>query len=84
MATKIEVSTGIEKGLETVNPGDVVKSIRYGGIVLVVRLTEGGRFFDGVVLDKGSYVDYEVNEFGLDFTTKNFEPFVGTITLECK
>lgn len=41
MATKIKVSTEIEKGLETVNPGDVVKSIKYDGIVLVVRLTEG-------------------------------------------
>lgn len=84
MATKIKVSTGVEKGLETVNPGDVVRSIRYGGVVLVVRPTERGKFFDGVVLDKGSYVDHEVNEFGFDFTTKNFEPFIGTITLECK
>ncbi|WAX09505.1 hypothetical protein BT638P1_00030 [Bacteroides phage BT638P1] len=84
MATKIKVSTGIEKGLETVNPGDVVRSIKYEGIVLVVRPTEGGRFFDGMVLDKGSYVDYEVNGFGFDFTAKNFEPFIGTITLECK
>lgn len=83
MATKIKVSTEIEKGLETVNPGDVVKSIRYGGVVLVVRPIEGGKFFDGVVLDKGKYVDHEVNEFGFDFTTKNFEPFIGTITLEC-
>lgn len=46
MATKIKVSTGIEKSLETVNPGDVVKSIIWGGIVLVVRTTEGGRFFE--------------------------------------
>ncbi|WAX09958.1 hypothetical protein BT681P4_00035 [Bacteroides phage BT681P4] len=84
MATKIKVSTEIEKGLETVNPGDVVKSIKYDGIVLVVRLTEGGRFFDGVVLDKGGYVDHEVNELGLGFATKNFEPFIGTITLECE
>ncbi|WAX09579.1 hypothetical protein BT638P3_00015 [Bacteroides phage BT638P3] len=84
MATKIKVSTGIEKGLETVNPGDVVKSIKYGGIVLVVRPTEGGRSFDGVVLDKGSYDDREVNEFRIYFTTKNFEPFIGTITLECE
>lgn len=84
MATKIKVSTEIEKGLETVNPGDVVKSIKYGGIVLVVRSTERGRLFDGVVLDKGSYADYEVNELGLDFDTKSFEPFIGTITLECE
>lgn len=84
MATKIKVSTEIEKGLETVNPGDVVKSIKYDGIVLVVRLTEGGRFFDGVVLDKGNYDDHEVNEFGSDFVVKNFEPFIGTITLECE
>lgn len=84
MATKIKVSTGFEKSLETVNPGDVVKSIIWGGIVLVVRPTEEGKFFDGVVLDKGSYVDHEVNEFGLDFAVRNFEPFIGTITLECK
>ena len=84
MATKIKVSTEIEKGLETVNPGDVVKSIKCDGIVLVVRPTEEGKFFDGVVLDKGNYVDHEVNEFGFDFAAKNFEPFVGTITLECK
>lgn len=84
MATKIRVSTEIEKGLETVNPGDVVKSIIWGGIVLVVRTTERGRFFDGVVLDNGLYVDHEVNELGLNFTTKNFEPFIGTITLECE
>jgi hypothetical protein len=84
MATKIKVSTEIEKGLETVNPGDVVKSIKYGGVVLVVSSTEGGKFFDGVVLDKGRYVDHEVNEFGFVFTTKDFEPFIGTITLECK
>ena len=84
MATKIKVSTEIEKGLETVNPGDVVKSIKYDGIVLVVRPTKEGRFFDGVVLDKGNYVDHEVNEFGLDFAAKNFEPFIGTITLECE
>lgn len=66
------------------NPGDVVKSIKYDGIVLVVRPTKEGRFFDGVVLDKGSYVDYEVNEFVLDFAAKGFEPFIGTITLECE
>lgn len=84
MATKIKVSTEIEKGLETVNPGDVVKSIKYDGIVLVVRPTEGGVFFDGVVLDKGGYDDHEVNEFGLGFAAKNFEPFIGTITLECE
>lgn len=84
MATKIKVSTGTEKGLETVKPGDVVKSIKYGGVVLVVRTTERGKFFDGVVLDKGSYVDHEVNGFGFDFAAENFEPFIGTITLECK
>jgi hypothetical protein len=84
MATKIKVSTEIEKGLETVNPGDVVKSIKHDGIVLVVRPTEEGKFFDGVVLDKGNYVDHEVNEFGFDFAAKNFEPFIGTITLECE
>lgn len=84
MATKIKVSTEIEKGLETVKPGDVVKSIKYGGIVLVVRITENGKFFDGMVLDKGNYVEHEVNGFELDFTTSKFEPFIGTITLECE
>lgn len=83
MATKIKVSTETRKGLETVNPGDVVKSIKYDGIVLVVRPTEGNRLFDGLVLDKGNYVDHEVNEFGFDFDAKNFEPFIGTITLKC-
>lgn len=84
MATKIRVSTEIEKGLETVNPGDVVRSIRYGGVVLVVRPTEMGRSFYGVILDKGNYVGHEVNEFGIDFAAKDFEPFIGTITLECE
>lgn len=84
METKIKVSTEIIKGLETVKPGDVVKSIKYGGIVLVVRKTNDGHFFDGVVLDKGNYTDHEVNDFGIDFVAKNFEPFIGTITLECE
>lgn len=84
MGTKIKVSTEIEKGLETVKPGDVVRSIKYRGIVLVVRISERGKFFDGLVLDKGDYVDHEVNDFGFDFASKNFEPFVGTITLECE
>lgn len=84
MTTKIKVSTETGKGLETVNPGDVVKNIKYGGVVLVVRPAGGGRFFDGVVLDKGNYVDHEVNEFEFNFITKDFEPFIGTITLECK
>lgn len=84
MATRIKVSTEIEKGLETVKPGDVVRSIKYDGIVLVVRIFEGGKSFDGVVLYKGDYVDHDVNTFGFDFVTKNFEPFVGTITLECE
>lgn len=84
MATKIKVSTEIEKGLETVRPGDVVRSIKCDSIVLVVRIYKEGKFFDGMVLDKGGYVDHEVNDVGFDFAAKNFEPFVGTITLECK
>ena len=84
MGTKIKVSTEIEKGLETVKPGDIVRSIKYGGIVLVVRISEIGKSFDGLVLDKGGYDAHEVNEFVLDFEKKNFEPFVGTITLECE
>lgn len=82
MGTSIKVSEEITKGLGEVKRGDVVKSINHGGIVLVVESFSDT--FAGIVLDKGDYVDYEVNEFGFDFAAKNFKPFVGTITLECE
>lgn len=84
MGTKIKVSTEIESGLETVKRGDVVRSIYFGGLVLVVRTANGGKTFDGLVLFKGTYTDHEVNDFVHDLSAKNFEPFVGTITLDCE
>lgn len=81
METKIKVSTSF---LETVKPGDVVKSINYGSILLVIRATDNGRVFDGFVLDKGNYESYRGREFVLDLITNKFEPFIGTITLECE
>lgn len=81
METKIKVSTSF---LETVKPGDVVKNINYGGILLVIRATDGGQVFDGFVLDKGNYESYRDREFVFDLITDTFEPFIGTITLECE
>lgn len=80
MATKIKVSTGF---LETVKPGDVVKSIKYGGILLVIRTTDDGQVFNGFVL-KGDYESHRDREFVFDLTADNFEPFFGTITLESR
>lgn len=37
METKIKVSTEITEALETVKPGDVVKSINHGGIILATE-----------------------------------------------
>lgn len=81
METKIKVSTGF---LETVKPGDVVKSINYGSILLVIRATDNGQVFDGFVLDKGNYESHRDKEFVFDLTADKFEPFIGTITLECE
>lgn len=84
METKIKVSTEITRSLETVKPGDVVKSIKCGGVVLVIRSSDEGRSFDGFVLDKGEYESHEEKDFVFNFRTDNFEPFIGTITLECE
>lgn len=82
MSTKIRVATEITEGLETVKPGDVVKSINYGCIVLVTETFADT--FAGIVLDKGNYEDWDDMYYETNFKTGNFKPFTGTITLECK
>lgn len=82
MATIIRVSTEITEGLETVKPGDVVKSINHGGIVLITQAFGGT--FAGVVLDKGNYEAWDNMAYVTNFNTGSFKPFTGTVTLECE
>lgn len=82
MGTKIRVKEEITEGLETVKPGDIVKSINHGGIVLVTEAFAGT--FAGIVLDKGNYEDWDNNDYVTNFNTGSFKPFTGTITLECE
>lgn len=80
METKIKVvdRTNIVERLE---PGDIVKSIEHGAIVLVVRVDVDGHSFDGFVLKKGDYPDKEENSLHLYFATTAFVPFRGVVTL---
>ena len=82
METKIKVSTEITEALKTVKPGDVVKSINHGGIILVTETNDSGASFNGLVLDRGSYPDWYEKDYGRGFITSSFIPFIGTITLE--
>ncbi|QIG64569.1 hypothetical protein HNL35_34 [Bacteroides phage HNL35] len=82
METKIKVSTEITEALETVKPGDIVKSINNDGILLVVQTENNGTSFNGFVLDRGNYADWFEKDYGRGFMTSNFKPFIGTVTLE--
>lgn len=82
METKIKISTEITEPLKTVKPGDVVKSINHGGIILVVQTECEGTSFNGLVLDRGNYTDWCEKDYGRGFITSSFRPFIGTITLE--
>lgn len=80
METKIKVvdRTNIEERLE---PGDIVRSVQFGAIVLVVRVDTHGESFDGFVLEKGSYVCKEGKTCYPSFETSGFVPFRGVVTL---
>lgn len=82
METRIKVSTEITEPLQDVKPGDIVKSINHGGIILVTASYDNGKCFNGIVLDSGKYADWSAKDYGTGFITSNFVPFVGTITLE--
>lgn len=84
MKTKIKVSTEVTGVLKTVKPGDVVKSINYGCVILVVQTEDGGTVFNGFVLDKGGYTTLTTKGYGCRFVTSYFKPFIGTITLESR
>ena len=82
MATIIIVSEEASIGLTEVKRGDIVKSINYGGIVLVVEPSLGT--FSGVVLDKGNYDDWDNLDYVTNFNTGSFVPFIGKLTIECE
>lgn len=82
METKIKVSTEITEALSTVKPGDVVKSINHGGIILVTEAKDSGDSFNGFILDRGNYANWYEKDYGRGFITSSFVPFIGTITLE--
>lgn len=82
MGTKIKVSTEITEALTTVKPGDIVKSIKHDGVILVVQTEDEGTIFNGLVLDRGDYTDWCEKDYGRRFITSSFKPFIGTITLE--
>lgn len=48
METKIKVSTEITEPLQDVKPGDVVKSINHGGIILVTETNGSRGSFNGL------------------------------------
>ena len=83
MATKIKVSEETTIGLTKVKRGDIVKSIYYGGIVLVVRPCSSGTF-SGIVLDKGNYGDWGNMDYVSDLNTGSFVPFIGKLIIECE
>lgn len=82
MATKIRVSTKITETLETVNPGDVVQSINYKGIILVTETKDSGRSFNGMILDRGNYSDWVEKDYGKGFITSGFKRYIGSVTLD--
>lgn len=85
MKTRIKVSTEIERGLTSVKPGDVVISLEYDVILIVVKTNADGSTFDGLVLDSEEEINHwERYSYRSDFPANLFEPFIGTITLECE
>lgn len=89
MATKIRISTEITEALETVNPGDIVQSIKRGVIILVTETMDNGKSFNGMVLDRGDYSDwvekdYDLAEkdYGRGFITSSFKRYLGSVTLD--
>lgn len=82
METKIKVSTEVTEALTTVKPGDIVKSIKHDGVILVVQTEDEGTSFSGFVLDKGNYTNRHEKAYERGFITSSFKPFIGTITLE--
>ena len=85
MKTRIKVSTEIERGLTSVKPGDVVISLEHDVILIVVKTNADGSTFDGLVLDSEEEINHwERYSYRSDFQANWFEPFIGTITLECE
>lgn len=84
METKIKVSTEITETLKDVKPGDLVKSINNGGIVLVVEVHAPGSTFNGLVLDPANFVEWGEKDYVENFVTSCFKPFIGTVTLESR
>lgn len=82
MATKIKVSTEITETLETVNPGDVVQSIKHKGIILVTETKDNGTSFNGMILDRGDYSDWVEKDYGKGFITSSFKRYIGSVTLD--
>lgn len=82
MATKIKVSTEITETLETVNPGDVVQSIKRKGIILVTETKDNGTSFNGMILDRGDYSDWVEKDYGKGFITSSFKRYIGSVTLD--
>lgn len=80
METKIKVTDKAET-LEGLKPGDMVKSIQYGAVILVIGTDLMGGTFDGFVLKKGDYVLPSEKTFSSGFYMKNFVPFHGVVTL---
>lgn len=82
MATKIRVSTEVTEALETVNPGDVVQSIKNKGIILVTETEANGTSFNGMILDRGNYSDWVEKDYGRRFITSSFKRYIGSVTLD--